>query len=91
MSDKSAMTVKSVEIGTGRIIEINRETKRSKNRWLGRVVSPFQTLLEFSQLAKRSGRALWLIPMMTVLIVLAVLLVVIQIVEYVAPFVYTIF
>ena len=91
MIDKSAMTANRVEIVSSRVIEKNREQKKSGARWLVRIASPFQTLREFAQLANRSGRGLWLIPMMGVLILLAILLVVIQVIEYVAPFVYTIF
>jgi hypothetical protein len=60
-------------------------------RWADRVISPFRTLCEFAQLATRSGRGMWLIPMMGTLILLGVLIVSIQVIEYVAPFVYTIF
>jgi hypothetical protein len=34
---------------------------------------------------------MWLIPMMATLILLGILIVAIQVIEYVAPFVYTIF
>jgi hypothetical protein len=70
---------------------LKAESRRKGVVWLGRLTSPFQTLKEFAQLTRRSGRALWLMSMMAVLGLLAILLVVIQIIEYVAPFVYTIF
>jgi hypothetical protein len=65
--------------------------KRKLGRWTDRLTSPFQTLREFTQLATRSGRGMWLIPMMATLILLGILIVTIQVIEYVAPFVYTIF
>jgi len=74
-----------------RNIERNKETRKARSSWVARVTSPLQTLLEFNQLAIKSGRGWWLIPMMGTLILLAILLVFIQVIEYVAPFVYTIF
>jgi len=65
--------------------------KRKGSGWATRLISPFETLREFTQLTRRTGRSLWLVSMMIVLSLLAVLLVVIQVIEYVAPFVYTIF
>jgi uncharacterized protein DUF5989 len=65
--------------------------KKKSASWTERLISPVRTLHEFNQLAKRSGRGWWLIPMMATLVVLGVLLVFIQVIEYVAPFVYTIF
>ena len=65
--------------------------RRNGVAWLGRLTSPLKTLKEFAQLTRRSGRAAWLVSMMVVLTLLAILLVVIQVIEYVAPFVYTIF
>jgi hypothetical protein len=91
MIDKRAMMASRVEIGNPRVIEKNRKKRESEARWFVRIASPFQTLREFAQLANRNGRGLWLIPMMGILILLAILLVVIQVIEYVAPFVYTIF
>jgi len=70
---------------------LKRESRRKGIVWLGRLTSPFKTLEEFAQLTRRSGRAVWLLSMMVVLGLLAILLVVIQVIEYVAPFVYTIF
>jgi len=67
------------------------EKRKARSSWIARVTSPLQTLLEFNQLAIKSGRGWWLIPMMGALILLAILLVFIQVIEYVAPFVYTIF
>jgi hypothetical protein len=67
------------------------EKRKVRSSWIARVTSPLQTLLEFNQLAIKSGRGWWLIPMMGALILLAILLVFIQVIEYVAPFVYTIF
>jgi hypothetical protein len=64
---------------------------RKLARWTDRVTSPFRTLREFTQLAIRSGRGWWLIPMMVSLLVLGILIASIQVIEYVAPFVYTIF
>jgi Family of unknown function (DUF5989) len=64
---------------------------RKLARWTDRVTSPFRTLQEFTQLATRSGRGWWLIPMMASLLLLGVLIATIQVIEYVAPFVYTIF
>ena len=65
--------------------------RRKGVAWITRLTSPLNTLREFAQLTRRSGRALWLLSMMVVLSLLAILLVVIQVIEYVAPFVYTIF
>jgi len=48
------------------------------------------TLGELAALLWQSGRW-WLLPMSVVLVGAAVLLVVVQAVEYVAPFVYTVF
>ena len=70
---------------------LKADSKRKGASWLGRLTSPFKTLEEFAQLTRRSGRAVWLMSMMVVLGLLAILLVVIQVIEYVAPFVYTIF
>jgi hypothetical protein len=72
-------------------VEKVNQKKNARSSWTARVTSPFQTLLEFNQLAIKSGRGWWLIPMMGMLILLAILLVFIQVIEYVAPFVYTIF
>ena len=74
-----------------RNIQGSKETRKARSSWVARVTSPLQTLLEFNQLAIKSGRGWWLIPMMGTLVLLAILLVVIQVIEYVAPFVYTIF
>ena len=68
-----------------------RAAKKRNSGWATRLISPFETLREFTQLTRRTGRSLWLVSMMIVLSLLAVLLVVIQVIEYVAPFVYTIF
>lgn len=65
--------------------------KQKSASWIERVTSPVRTLHEFNQLATRSGRGWYLIPMMGTLVLLGVLLVFIQVIEYVAPFVYTIF
>jgi hypothetical protein len=73
------------------IVEKNKEPRETRARRKDRVTSPVQTVREFCQLAIRSGRGWWLIPMMGMLLVLGVLLVFIQVIEYVAPFVYTIF
>jgi hypothetical protein len=48
------------------------------------------TTVEVVQLLAENGRW-WLIPMFGVMLMAAVLLVVVQAVEYVAPFIYTIF
>ena len=72
------------------VIELNPK-KRKSAHWADRFISPFRTLREFTQLATRSGRGWWLIPMMATLILLGVLIASIQVIEYVAPFVYTIF
>lgn len=74
-----------------RTIQRNKEIRTARSSWVARMTSPLQTLLEFNQLAIKSGRGWWLIPMMGTLILLAILLVFIQVIEYVAPFVYTIF
>jgi len=74
-----------------RTIERNKEPRKACSSWVARMTSPLQTLLEFNQLAVKSGRGWWLIPMMGTLILLAILLIFIQVIEYVAPFVYTIF
>jgi Family of unknown function (DUF5989) len=70
---------------------LKAESRRKGFVWVARLTSPFKTLEEFAQLTRRSGRAVWLMSMMVVLGLLAVLLVIIQVIEYVAPFVYTIF
>jgi Family of unknown function (DUF5989) len=72
-------------------VEKVNQKKKARSSWTARVTSPLQTLLEFNQLAIKSGRGWWLIPMMGMLILLGILLVFIQVIEYVAPFVYTIF
>ena len=73
-------------------IVVERSCKNRKlGRWTDRITSPLKTLREFSQLAIRSGRGWWLIPMMGTLVLLGILIVCIQVIEYVAPFVYTIF
>jgi hypothetical protein len=72
-------------------VEKVNQKRKARSSWTTRVTSPLQTLLEFNQLAIKSGRGWWLIPMMGMLILLAILLVFIQVIEYVAPFVYTIF
>jgi hypothetical protein len=89
MIEKGAKTATEPVNVTGR--NIKARTKRPGGRWFARLASPFQTLSQFAQLATRSGRGLWLIPMMGVLAIVAVMLVVVQVIEYVAPFVYTIF
>jgi Family of unknown function (DUF5989) len=66
-------------------------SRRKAAGWVDRLTSPLQTLTEFGRLTRRTGRSLWLMSMMVVLSLLAILLVVIQVIEYVAPFVYTIF
>ena len=48
------------------------------------------TVSELAQLLLLNGRW-WLLPMVAVLLATTVLLVVVQAIEYVAPFVYTIF
>ena len=68
-----------------------KKRNRSAKSWIDRITSPLRTAREFTQLSVRSGRGWWLIPMMGTLMVLGVLLVFIQVIEYVAPFVYTIF
>jgi hypothetical protein len=71
---------------------VGRSCRKGKlSGWGDRITSPFKTLREFSQLAIRSGRGWWLIPMMGTLVLLGILIVCIQVIEYVAPFVYTIF
>ena len=87
MIDQSSVTTQAEEATTA----TKTQSKRASAAWVARLTSPFQTIVEFVQLTKRTGRAMWLVPMMGVLILLAVLLVVIQVIEYVAPFVYTIF
>jgi Family of unknown function (DUF5989) len=72
-------------------VEKVNQKRKARSSWTARVTSPLQTLLEFNQLAIKSGRGWWLIPMMGMLILLGILLVFIQVIEYVAPFVYTIF
>jgi hypothetical protein len=72
-------------------VEKVNQKRKARSSWTARVTSPLQTLLEFNQLAIKSGRGWWLIPMMGMLVLLAILLVFIQVIEYVAPFVYTIF
>ena len=47
-------------------------------------------IVELARLLAR-GRRLWLLPLVGVLLVTAVLLAIVQVVEYVAPFVYTVF
>ena len=88
MIDQSQMTRADV-VNTAGVLKTG--AKRKGAGWLARLTSPFETLGEFAQLTRRSGRALWLMSMMVVLGLLAILLVVIQVIEYVAPFVYTIF
>lgn len=87
MIDQSSMTTQAEAATTA----TRTQSKKMRAAWITRLTSPFQTIVEFMQLTKRTGRAMWLVPMMGVLILLAVLLVVIQVIEYVAPFVYTIF
>ena len=48
------------------------------------------TVSELARLLLSNGRW-WLLPMLAVLLLTATLLVVVQAIEYVAPFVYTIF
>ncbi len=48
------------------------------------------TISEVSRLMLRNGRW-WLLPMLAILLLTTTLLVVVQAIEYVAPFVYTIF
>jgi hypothetical protein len=48
------------------------------------------TVSELTRLLLRNGRW-WLLPMVAVLLLTTTLLVVVQAIEYVAPFVYTIF
>lgn len=54
------------------------------------LISRFSTTLELVRALKRSGRW-WLIPMVFVFAATSVLLVVVQVIEYLAPFVYSIF
>jgi hypothetical protein len=82
--------IAKVEVA-GNARPLNAGARRKVVSWIGRLVSPLKTLEEFARLTRRSGRALWLMSMMLVLSLLAILLVVIQVIEYVAPFVYTIF
>jgi hypothetical protein len=56
-------------------------------RWLHDRIS---TTRDLTRLFAQSGRW-WLIPLVAVFSLTALLLVVVQVVEYVAPFVYTIF
>jgi len=72
------------------VVELNWKQGKLA-RWTDRVTSPFGTISEFTQLAKRSGRGWWLIPMMATLILLGIVIASVQVIEYVAPFVYTIF
>jgi len=49
-----------------------------------------RTLVELVTMLARAGRW-WLVPLVVVLVLAAVVLVVAQALEYVAPFVYTVF
>lgn len=88
MSDKHAMTAPISEVQAP--AEKAAPEKPAAVSLGARIASPFQTIFEFFALARSSGRG-WLIPMFGLMLILAVLLVIIQVVEYVAPFVYTIF
>ena len=57
--------------------------------WQRRVAS-LGTLVELGRVVVRGGR-LWLLPMLLVLAGTAVLFTVLTLLEYVAPFVYTVF
>jgi hypothetical protein len=70
---------------------VNKATSKKRGTRVGSIANSIETIREFTRLVHRSGRALWLVPMMAVLMLVAGLLAFIQIVEYVAPFVYTIF
>lgn len=57
---------------------------------LRRIALRFSVLGELFAALARNGR-LWLVPMLVVFVLAAILLGVVQVVEYVAPFVYTMF
>ncbi len=57
--------------------------------WRRRTAS-LGTLVELARVVVRGGR-LWLLPMLLVLAATAVLFTVLTLLEYVAPFVYTVF
>jgi hypothetical protein len=65
---------------------MNRAITRS---WKRRT-SSLGTLVELGRVVTRGGR-LWLLPMLVVLAGTAVLFTVLTLLEYVAPFVYTVF
>ncbi|MCI0560148.1 MAG: DUF5989 family protein [Nitrososphaera sp.] len=91
MNDRTATKAARSELMTPEVAESRKEKKKSGTGLAGRIGSMYQIMREFSYLTKRSGRGLWLIPMMGVLMLIAMMLIVIQVIEYVAPFVYTIF
>ena len=62
---------------------------RMARSWQRRAAS-LQTLVELGRGVVRGGR-LWLLPMLVVLAATAVLFTVLTLLEYVAPFVYTVF
>lgn len=62
---------------------------RITRSWQRRAAS-LGTLVELGRVVARSGR-LWLLPMLVVLAGTAVLFTILTLLEYVAPFVYTVF
>jgi len=64
--------------------------KTKMSWWTRRIATPLGALQELASLLIKNGRW-WLVPMVGVMILLAAILVVVQALEYVAPFVYTIF
>jgi hypothetical protein len=57
---------------------------------LARLAMRFSTIRELTAFFAGTGRW-WLLPMVAVLLLTGALLVVVQIIEYAAPFVYTVF
>src|SRR5262249_33730327 len=76
--------------GPMRAIAIPRREKPARASMTTRARVNASTVLELASLVRRTGR-FWLIPMLAVLGLATVLLLVVQAIEYVAPFVYTVF
>lgn len=64
--------------------------RRRRPGFFRRLALRFGVLAELAGLARRTGRY-WLLPMVVVFLLAGVLLGVVQVLEYVAPFVYTMF
>ena len=65
-------------------------SKRPRRGILARLATRFSTVKELTAFFAGTGRW-WLLPMVAILLLTGALLVIVQVIEYAAPFVYTVF